>query len=116
MKNAAYVMAQALAGYKARAARGDSSSMRNLGLMYLNGRAVPRNPAAALRWFVKAAEAGDDDSLLILGEMHVNGVGTPRNPEAALGFFERALEAGLPGARSWVDKVKAKLAESDPET
>lgn len=115
MKNTAYVMAQALAGYKARAARGDSSSMRNLGMMYLNGRAVPRNPAAALRWFAKAAEAGDADALIILGEMHVNGVGTPRNLSAALGFFERALAAGRNEARSWVDKVKAKLEAENPE-
>ncbi|MEW5735046.1 MAG: tetratricopeptide repeat protein [Thermodesulfobacteriota bacterium] len=108
MKNVAFAYSQALAGYKARAARGDSSSMRNLGLMYLNGQGVPRNPREALRWFVKAADAGDSDSMLILGEMHVNGVGTPRNPDAARGFFARAAAAGREEARSWMEKLERK--------
>ena len=50
-----------------------------LGLMYLVGWAVPRDPAEAARWYRKAADQGNVIAEARLARLYADGIGVPRS-------------------------------------
>ncbi|CAJ0939063.1 unnamed protein product, partial [Mesorhabditis belari] len=65
-----------------------------LGIMYLQGRGVPKNYEKALRLFSLAAEQGWVDGQLYLGLMFYNGLGVKRDFKQALKYFQMASQGG----------------------
>jgi TPR repeat protein len=63
-----------------------------LGLMYGDGRAVPRDDAKAVRWYRKAAQAGLPEAEYNLGVMYARGSGVPPDRAQAIRWFRRAAE------------------------
>ena len=55
------------------AERGDAEAQNNLGVMYDNGRGVPRDDTEAAKWFRKAADQGIADAQYNIGVMYFNG-------------------------------------------
>ena len=78
----------------AQAERGIASAQFLLGMRYADGKNVPVDEAAAVRWFGKAAEQGDIRSQYRLGEMHEAGRGVAANLEEALRWFRLCAEHG----------------------
>ena len=70
----------------------------NLGLMYANGRGVPKDDAEAVKWLRKAAEKGVDESQYNLGLMYANGRGVPKDDATAVRLYRKAAENGIAGA------------------
>jgi TPR repeat protein len=68
--------------------------------MYLNGRGVPQDYAAAVSWFQKAADQGDPSGQNSLGAMHVNGWGVPQDDVTALSWFRKAADQGYAVAQN----------------
>ncbi|KAI9325696.1 hypothetical protein DFJ73DRAFT_868777 [Zopfochytrium polystomum] len=75
---------------------GNSVSQKNLGLLYLNGRGVPKDPSMAAHWFRKAAEQGNAAAQNNLGLMYRNGNGVLKNLAETLHWFQEAANQGDP--------------------
>ena len=74
----------------AAAVGGSIAAQLIYGQMLLDGHGVPRDLAAAFRWFGIAAKAGDADGINMLGRCHELGWGTPIDIEQARACYERA--------------------------
>lgn len=91
----ALVRGDEVTAYQAfRARAGDPRAEFHLGIMFRDGRGVPRNPQAAMEHFLRAANAGDRDAMTALGWMYRGDPETGRNYPQALQWFERAARAG----------------------
>jgi uncharacterized protein len=66
--------------------------MNHLGYAYEEGYGVPRDPAEAIRWYLKAAEGGNIYAMNNLGLAYRNGVGVAKNEEEAERWFQKARE------------------------
>jgi TPR repeat protein len=64
------------------------------GQMLLDGCGVPRDRAAAYRWFCRAAAIGSPDGINMVGRCHELGWGVPVDHREALGWYRRAAENG----------------------
>lgn len=123
---------------------GDPAAQRNLGLMYLNGVGVARDPARALRWFERAAGQGFAPAAANLAGVYLKGSGVKADPATAFRYMKQAAEGGHAesmynlgvlyqhglgvepdraaavhwyrrAARAGYDRANAKLAELGPE-
>ena len=82
-----------------QAAAGDDKAMLALGVMHLNGKDAPKDPAQALSWFRQAADKGNPRGAVWLGYLYENGLGLPGgrpDPAQALSWYEKAEQSGDP--------------------
>ncbi|MFI7703691.1 tetratricopeptide repeat protein [Nonomuraea sp. NPDC049480] len=87
-------LAQAARLFHAAAAAGDAVAAYNLGMMYLQGQGVGRDPVAARRLLGQAAEGGVAHAFAALGDLLAE-LGQDRQ---AREHYVRAAEEGLPAA------------------
>jgi len=80
--------------YKPLAEQGDASSQFKLGIMYHNGRGVPKDNAEAAKWYRKAAEQGDAQAQFNLGQMYREGKGVLQDYAEAVKWYRKAAEQG----------------------
>lgn len=74
-----------------RAARaGNVEAMNNLGMAYLQGRGVPRDPTAAMAYFRDAAAQGHATAANNIGYIYENGLGVNRDHTRAQLWYRRA--------------------------
>ncbi|MDD2794977.1 tetratricopeptide repeat protein [Acidocella sp.] len=88
--------AEAATWFRTAAELGHRPSARALGLLYLTGTGVPRNPDEAAIWFRRAAEAGDETAKADLASLLLSGQTSPKltEPAPVHEWFEQAAEAG----------------------
>lgn len=79
----------------ASANQGNPEAMRILGLLFGQGKLVPRSPLIARSWLKEAAEKGDRDAQFYYGESSVFGTMILENEEGYR-YLEMAAEAGHP--------------------
>lgn len=78
-----------------KAAEADSThAMAMLGVMFLFGRGVPADGAAAERWLLLAAERGEVGAQSLVGIMYASGVGVPANADKAKHWLSIAANNG----------------------
>jgi hypothetical protein len=65
--------ATALRLWRPLAEQGNAPAQSNLGVMYLDGKGVPRNYAEAAKWFRLAADQGRAKAQNNLGAMYLDG-------------------------------------------
>ena len=96
--NAAYRngdYATALLLWSELAQQGDATAQSRLGVMYRDGRGVPRDNQRAVEWFRKAAEQGNASAQNNLGVMYENGRGgLPKDDKQAVEWYRKASEQG----------------------
>jgi len=85
--------------YKKAALRGDAAAEANLGVHYMTGRGVEKNPEAAAQWFLKAAEQGNDFAQLNIGVSYLYGRGVGKDATKAAHWFLKSAEQGLKQAQ-----------------
>lgn len=109
--------AQALKLSQAMADRGIPAGMRALGVIYLQGRGVPKDEATGASWMIKAAEKGLAPSQHEAGILFQNGIGVPKDAEQAAAWFQKAADQNF--GVSWqalgriaTEKKKPKEAEA----
>jgi len=73
---------------------GDAAAQRELGVMYLQGDGVSRDPTQAFAWFKKAADGGSLDAAYQLALMYEAGRGVPRSAAQATAWYKRAAALG----------------------
>lgn len=76
-----------------RAEKGELVAQLELAAIYAKGEGVPKDNAAAARWFLKAAEQGDANAQFILGQRYSKDVAE------AVKWFSKAAEQGHGEAR-----------------
>jgi uncharacterized protein len=65
------------------------------GKMYDDGEfGVPRDPAEAHRWFLKAAQQGHTQAQVALANQFLDGRGTPRDNATAFFWYKKAAQGG----------------------
>ena len=68
-----------LSALKAKAEGGDAQAQADLGVMYANGRGVPKDYTEARKWYRKAADQGHAEAQYKLGLMYAAaGQGVPK--------------------------------------
>ncbi|HUW80999.1 MAG TPA: tetratricopeptide repeat protein [Acidocella sp.] len=90
--------AEAAGWFRIAAEGGHSDAARSLGMLYLTGAGVPRDPDEAAIWFRRAAEAGDPAAQSDLASLLLSGRTNPTltEPPPVHEWFEQAAEAGDP--------------------
>jgi serine/threonine protein kinase/TPR repeat protein len=94
--------------YEEAAAAGYAISFFNLGVLYINGEGVPRNPKKAEDQFKRSAqlskqgaERGDVVSMFYYANWLEQGIGVPKDTKAASEWYSRSARAGYPPAIDW---------------
>jgi hypothetical protein len=102
-----------------RAARkGLSQAQALYGIMYANGKGVPRDTFEAHKWLNKAVEANDDNAQTAMGVIYANACGVPQNKEKAFDLLSRAANQGNSLAKqklALLDSVKSIANAGDQE-
>lgn len=76
----------------ASAEQGDPRAQLRLGMAYLKGDGVERNPATAIKWIERAAAQGYAEAQYALGAMHHSGRGALQSFPVAFRWFELAAQ------------------------
>jgi TPR repeat protein len=97
---------------KVRADQGDAEAQYNLGVMYDDGKGVPRNDAKAFEWYTKAAEQGHADSQYNLGVIYTIGRGVPKNYAKIFELYTKAAEQGHVNAKNVLREMHDRGAPS----
>lgn len=92
--------ALAFAWYTQAAEAGYAPAAQALGLGYLNGQGVARDPQLAATWLAAAARAGLPVAQNELGLMFQSGVGVMQDNLHAVAWFGQAAAQGLPVAQN----------------
>lgn len=66
-----------------------------LGVMYIDGKGVEKDPSTAAQWFLKAARQNHTEAQLRLGEMYRDGKGVKADRKEAKIWLAKAADAGL---------------------
>ena len=82
------------------AEQGDASAQDDLGLMYADGRGVPRDETEAAGWFRLPADQGQAEAQFNLGRMYANGRGVPQDYVAAYMWFSLAAAQSSDAAKN----------------
>ena len=90
--------------------QGDANAQFNLGLMYANGRGVPRDYAQAGKWYRLAADQGTARAQCDLGGMYENGQGVPQDYVQAHKWFNLSASRAMAGVRDYAVKNRDILA------
>ena len=87
---------------------GCEMACRNLGIVYLEGKAVPKDYGKAYDLFFLASLFGDVSATNCLGWCYENGYGTERNIEMAIECYKEAAEYGNLIAKNNLKRLKKK--------
>ncbi|MGE0717220.1 MAG: peptidoglycan-binding protein [Alphaproteobacteria bacterium] len=82
-----------------RAERGDSMAAHDLGVLYADGRNIPRDYAEAARWFRRAAMGGVANAQFNLAVLLERGLGVDEDMVDAARLYRTAAEQGHAGAQ-----------------
>jgi hypothetical protein len=91
---------QAVVLFRKAAEQGEAAGQNLLGMMYGNGRGIPKDDQQALMWYRKAAEQGFARSQSILGRMYRDGgQGVTKDEQQSMFWYRKAAEQGYADAQ-----------------
>jgi len=79
---------------------GDSAAQTRLGQMYLYGRGIDRDYAAAMQWFQKAADQGDATAQNDIGWVYQHGLGAAQDYGEAMRWYRESADQGDEAAQN----------------
>lgn len=101
---------QALHWFDAAARQGHREAQCALGLMYLEGQGVARNPKLAVDWLCRAAEQGEPKAQWNLGSLFASGrAGLPRDVSKALEWCQRSAKQGFAAGQATLGGLYARM-------
>lgn len=84
--------AEVLPVFQQEAAKGEEFGLIAMGRVTLRGWGVPRDPAAALKYFkAAAAKNGYETAFVAIGDMYAEGDGVPRDDAMAVSWYRQAF-------------------------
>ena len=84
---------------------GNTSAQVNMGVMYYEGRGVPRNYEEALKWYKMAAMQGHAEAEYNLGVAYAQGRGVEQDQREALRWYRQSAERGYLPAQMMLAKM-----------
>lgn len=78
----------------AAASNGDARAQYDLGLRYVDGKGVERDPLQGAQWLEKSAEAGIPEAQYHLGQLYQKGLGVSSDLTAAFNWYRKAALQG----------------------
>ena len=72
--------------------------------MYLDGRGIPKDYAAAIQWFRKAADKGNRYGFWNLATMYEKGFGVQKDGHKAEEYYRKAARKGHKRAQKLLKK------------
>jgi len=96
-----------------QAEQGDAKAQYNLGVIFANGKGVPKNDGEAVKWYREAAEQGHAGGQFGLGSAYFLGRGVPENYLQAYMWLALAKAQGHEKAAKGLDVVKAKMTGAE---
>jgi TPR repeat protein len=84
---------QAVGHYKLGCDSGDPTACRQIGILYLEGKGLPKSTSAAAVWLERACLPDDAIACRLLGAMVMSGVGVPHDTERGKQLLTRACDA-----------------------
>jgi len=104
--------AAALKEWKPLADTGSRDAQYNLGLLYMDGKGVPKSYEEAAKWFERAANQGQLEAQHNLGAMYGGGLGVRRDYVQAYKWESVCAARGNSGCASQRDALEKKLKGS----
>lgn len=95
------------------AAAGDPYAQYTIGVMYDDGRGVPKNLRLAHVWYLKAARNGLADAQYIAGMFYAAGRGRPQDLVKAYIWFDLAAAGGFPRANRARDQEMGEMTPAE---
>ena len=89
---------------------GDAVACRQIGVLYLDGFALPRSASAAAVWLKKACDGDDAIACRVLGLLHRDGAGVARDPDRSATLLRRACDRKDDAACKLIGAAGAKPA------
>src|SRR3989344_4783035 len=83
-----------LAQLQKQADSSDAEAQYNLGVMYYDGKGVPKDVAKAMEWLQKAAAQGNASAQFGLAAMYDMGAGVPKDATKAAEWVQKAAVEG----------------------
>lgn len=107
---AADALPQALRWFQAAASQGHAGAQCSLGLLYLEGKVIARDPKLAVEWLRQAAAQGEARAQWNLGSLYASGsAGLARDVAAALDWCQRAAEQGFAAGQATLGQLYARM-------
>lgn len=96
---------------RARAEAGDTKAQNQMGVRYLLGDGVEKDPKQAVDWYRKAARGGYADAIFNLGAAYFNGTSVAIDDSTAFAFFLAAADGGSTAAKDAVARMQAEVSK-----
>ena len=90
---------EAVEWYQIAAEQGEARAQYDLGLMYANGKGVPKDASEAVKWYLKAAVQGYVSAQNTLGWRYLKGEGVLQDASEAEKWYQRAAAQGNASAQ-----------------
>jgi hypothetical protein len=90
--------ATAMQHFRPLAEQGNAIAQFNLGVMYQDGKGVPKDYAEAIKWYRRAADQGAGGAQFNLGGMYARGEGVQRDDVRAYMWINLSTAQGIGGA------------------
>jgi TPR repeat protein len=87
---------------------GNAVAQHRLGVMYVLGQGVEKDPAKAVELYTKAAEQGQAESQHGLGLRLLWGDGADKDPQKAAEWFTAAVNQGVMDSATWLGDLYFK--------
>ena len=87
-------------------------SQCDLGVCYVNGEGVARDPVLGALWYRAAADQGDEWACYLLGLCYRDGTGVKRNARWAKHWFAKASSQGVREARKQLEGMERQTKEA----
>jgi len=81
-----------------RAEKGEPNAQYQLGMRYVNGEGIGKDPQKAATWLKKAAEQNNPQAQYQLGKMYKEGIGVTPDPKQAKHWLFKAADGGVTNA------------------
>jgi localization factor PodJL len=102
-------------GLQKAARSGNPVAAYDVALRMLDGKGVPRDPKAAIKWLEKAAAGGLAPAEYRLGSLYEKGTGVPVDLVKARAFYQRAADRGNAKAMHNLGVLIADSASGKPD-
>lgn len=96
------------------AEQGNPEAQFNLGILYDQGRGLPKDKQEAVRWYRRAAMQADTFAQNALGDNYWEGTGVPKDDREAVRWWRLAADNGFAPAQHSLGKILAGGGQGVP--
>ncbi|HEY3813401.1 MAG TPA: tetratricopeptide repeat protein [Caulobacteraceae bacterium] len=107
--------AKALELLKPLAEQGNAEAQCLVGIMYLTGHCVAKDPALAAKWLLASAKQGQKGAQVNIGIVYATGEGMPKDYVKGYLWFTVAVSRGVEGVDKYRDHVATEMTPDQIE-